>query len=161
MTKVDSSTSNEVVHIDWELVTWCPAVSEVSYLTEAILRPTSVTSIHFSISTLVYPGTHVITSLADVNDRNSFELSEEDHIFVTVISEHSSPGPRREMGLDSRHQDPSVVHLCVLAVHRDWDWEPDTTFWRSIRTRGTLDKCQLPTGHVSSLITSTHRVRSE
>ena len=73
-------------------------------------------------------------------DRNSFELSEEDHIFVTVISEHSSPGPRREMGLDGRHQDSTVVHLRVLAVHRDWDWEPYTTFRRSIRTRGSFNK---------------------
>ena len=64
------------------------------------------------------------------------------------------------MGLDGGHQDSTVVHLYVLTVHRDRDWEPYTTFWWSIRTRGTLDQIQISIGHVACLVTSTGRVRS-
>ena len=104
---------------------------------------------------------YLFASLSDVRLRRDFEFPEEDHVFVTMKSEHSSPGSWSKMGLDGRHQDPTVVHLYILTVHRYRDWEPYTTFRRSIRTRGTFDKRQLSIGHASGLIASTDGVRSE
>ena len=61
---------------------------------------------------------YLFASLSDVRLRRDFEFPEEDHVFVTMKSEHSSPGPWSKMGLDGRHQDPTVVHLYILTVHR-------------------------------------------
>ena len=83
---------------------------------------------------------YLVTPLADINLRCNFELPEENHVFITMKSEDSTPSPWSKMGLDRSHQDPTVVHLYVLTVHRDWHWKPDTTFWRAIRTRSRLDK---------------------
>ena len=103
---------------------------------------------------------YLFASFSNERLRRNFKLLEEDHIFVSKESEHSSPGLWSKMGLDGRHQDSTVVHLYVLTVHRDRDWEPYTTLWSSIRTRGTLYEIQLSIGHVPCLVTSAGRVRS-
>ena len=62
---------------------------------------------------------YLFASLSDVRLRRNFEFPEEDHVFVTMKSEHSSPGPWSKMGLDRRHQNPTEVHLYILTVHCD------------------------------------------
>lgn len=60
---------------------------------------------------------YLLASLVDRNLRGNLELPKEDHVLVTMESEYSSTSPKSKMGLDSRHQDPTVVHLYVLAAN--------------------------------------------
>ena len=109
---------------------------------------------HFLVRSVLY----LLASLVNGHLRNNLELPEKDHVLVTMESEHASPSPESKMGLDSRHQDPTAVNLYVLAVDSNRDWEPDTAFWRTVRTGFAFDKVQFSTGHISRLITVTGTV---
>ena len=141
MTRVGSSPSHEVVHIDWELITWCTAVSKVSYLTEAILRPNSVGSIHFSVSWQV---NHAFASLADVNDRTREELEVLviHHIIVTIGNQDTTTFSDWIARVEWRHQCAFEVDLHFPgrcgARHYHPDVEPFCSLGGTVGARGGL-----------------------
>ena len=92
--------------------------------------------------------------------RDNLELPEEDHILVAMESEYSSPGPWSKMGLNSRHQISTKVHLYVMAEDFDRHWEPDTAFRGAIGALFRLDKGGFSVDHVPGLITAIRAVGS-